>query len=46
MQTTSRLPVASVKTAPAPLAPELLKLIGGGVAKTSPPPPEAPKNRW
>ncbi len=46
MQTTSRILVASVKTAPTPLAPELLKLIGGGVAKTPPPTPDAPKNRW
>lgn len=47
MQTTSRIVVVSVKTAPAPLAPELLKLIGGGVAApTSNPTPQAPKNRW
>lgn len=47
MQATSRTLVASVKTSPAPLAPELLKLIGGGVsAPTSTPTPQAPKNRW
>lgn len=47
MQATSRTVEASIKTAPAPLAPALLKLIGGGVsAPTSPPTPQAPKNRW
>jgi hypothetical protein len=32
---------------PAPLAPELLKLVGGGVAvPTSTPTPQAPKATW
>jgi hypothetical protein len=46
MQST-RLNQALVASAPLPLAPELLKLIGGGVAApTSSPTPQAPKNKW
>lgn len=34
-------------SAPRPLAPEELKLIGGGTAApTSAPTPQAPKNKW
>lgn len=32
---------------PAPIAPELLKYVGGGTsAPTSSPTPQAPKSRW
>lgn len=32
---------------PAPIAPELLRFIGGGVAApTSSPTPQAPKSKW
>jgi hypothetical protein len=47
MQATLRTPAAPVKAGPAPIAPELLKLIGGGAGTTtSTPTPQAPKNRW
>lgn len=47
MHATLRTPVASVKAGPAPIAPELLKLIGGGAGPAAPTPtPQAPKNRW
>ncbi|MBP6776662.1 MAG: hypothetical protein KA151_05320 [Piscinibacter sp.] len=37
----------ALASAPLPLAPELLKFIGGGVAApTSSPTPQAPKNKW
>jgi hypothetical protein len=38
---------APASSGPLPLAPELLKLIGGGGAvSTSTPTPQAPKNKW
>ena len=44
---TSTLIHASASSVPLPLAPELLKLIGGGGAvPTSTPTPQAPKNKW
>ena len=45
---TNSLTQALVSTsAPAPLAPELLRLVGGGVAvPTSTPTPQAPKATW
>ena len=47
MQATfTALPVV-VKSGPTPIAHELLKFIGGGVAQpTSTPTPQAPKNKW
>lgn len=47
MQTIPLTQVHVSTTGPAPLAPELLKLVGGGVAvPTNTPTPQAPKNTW
>ncbi len=47
MQTTFKPQALVAKAGPAPIAAELLKLIGGGVAQpTSSPTPLAPKNKW
>lgn len=47
MQFTAPHQVLASTSAPRPLAPEELKLIGGGAATTtSTPTPQAPKNKW
>ncbi|MBK6864690.1 MAG: hypothetical protein IPG91_14690 [Ideonella sp.] len=47
MQVTVQTQAAFTKSGPASIAPELLKLIGGGVAQpTSSPTPLAPKSKW
>ena len=47
MQSTSSNQSPLSKSVPAPIAPELLKFIGGGVKDTtSPPTPQAPKSTW
>lgn len=48
MQTTPLTPRVAPAAGPAPIAPELLKFIGGGVGvtTTSSPTPQAPKSTW
>lgn len=47
MQSSTFIHTSASLSGPLPLAPELLKLIGGGVAvPTSSPTPQAPKNKW
>lgn len=47
MQSTPLAQGLDSKSVPAPIAPELLKFIGGGVKDTtSAPTPQAPKSTW
>lgn len=47
MQAALTTQTREVKNGPTPIASELLKFIGGGVAApTTSPTPQAPKNKW
>ena len=47
MQATPMTQSLTVAASPKPIAPELLKLIGGGASTaTSSPTPQAPKSKW
>lgn len=47
MQVTAKPQIAALPSGPTPIAPELLKLIGGGAARpATTQTPQAPKNTW